>query len=429
MKTLQRGFTLVEVLGALAIGSILMVGLSQMINTTLDDAKGQQASLYQAQFTAAASKYINANYQWFVDHTIVGGAPVPVTLVDLQAGKLLPSSLAVTNPYQQNTCVLVRQPTAGKLDALVATYGGQPIPEKDLPAVALNAGQGGGYISADSLKLWKVQGASWLPTATTSFQSVSCSGGATVLVGGAADGGHLVSNLFYDGPSNLPTDFLYRNDIGNPQLNTMNTSVRIAGGGLVTEGSDCKIGGVVVPGIAIDAATKQLVVCNDSGLWSNSSQWKEAIDTYGNLPSAGSSEGDVRMVLDKGRAFTYHGGTWVALAVDQNDNLNVPKNIVANGNITSSGYMYSMSNITALGYIYAIGDLCTDSDLDVTSGNATVNGNMTVTGSITGKGALASPGASCAGLPRGTIARDGNGLPLVCYSDNTFRYADGTYTP
>lgn len=81
-------------------------------------------------------------------------------------------------------------------------------------------GQGGGYISAAAPGI--ARGASWELT-TISYRNVAC-GDTTVLTGAAAnDGGHLVSSLFYDGPGQLSTDFLYRDAVpGRPELNASN---------------------------------------------------------------------------------------------------------------------------------------------------------------------------------------------------------------
>ncbi len=44
MKSGMRGFALIELLGALALGSLMLAGLSVIIDSTLEDAKGQQAA-------------------------------------------------------------------------------------------------------------------------------------------------------------------------------------------------------------------------------------------------------------------------------------------------------------------------------------------------------------------------------------------------
>jgi hypothetical protein len=76
---------------------------------------------------------------------------------------------------------------------------------------------------------------------TTPYRGVACSGGtAAVLQGTLQDAGHLVSNLFYDGAGQLAADFLYRGAVpGRPELNRMNTPLRLGGAALVAAGDSC----------------------------------------------------------------------------------------------------------------------------------------------------------------------------------------------
>jgi hypothetical protein len=331
----QRGITLIETMGALAIASAMLAGLAMVIDNALEDMKGQQAALYQARLADAARKYLAASYAQLVTDTgLAAGGTVPVTIDTLKTSGLLPASFAATNGYGQSTCVLVRRNASAappvKLDALVTAYGGSRILDKDIPAVALNAGAGGGYISTDAPTT--AQGASWQAN-TAAYRGVSCNGGPVVLTGSASDGGHLVSALFYDGPGQLSTDFVYRDAVpGHPELNQMNTPLQLAQHALVTKGAAC--GGTAA--IAIDAASRAVLSCGSNGVWKDAvaSQWKEPVATYLALPTAGSQAGDVRIVADVNRAFTYTGSSWVALAVDQNGDLVVPRHLtIQAGNI------------------------------------------------------------------------------------------------
>jgi hypothetical protein len=212
MPRAQLGMTLFEVMGALAIAALVVLGLTAMIDTSLDDVKAQQAALHQEQLSNAASKYIGANYAALAAGA-TDGAVAAITTAQLKTGGFLPDSVAATNAYRQATCVLVRQAAPGKLEALVATYGGVPIPERDIALAAALAGQGGGYISA--ALPGTARGASWRLD-TTAYRNVVC-GAAPALTGTAAnDGGHLVSHLSYDGPGQLSANLLYRNAVPGP---------------------------------------------------------------------------------------------------------------------------------------------------------------------------------------------------------------------
>ncbi|HEY8608102.1 MAG TPA: shufflon system plasmid conjugative transfer pilus tip adhesin PilV [Noviherbaspirillum sp.] len=467
MRRKQDGLTLLEMLAAIAVGTLLIIGLVEMIDTSLEDARGQQAAQQQSQLAAAARRYIAANYADLV--TDSASAVVPVTVAQLKTANFLSSGFALTNSYGQDACVLVRQPAAGKLDALVVTRGGRPIPEKNLRAVALSAGQGGGYISA--LESGTARGASWALD-TTPYRAVSCGGGAHVLTGAAADGGRLASSLFYDGPGQLASDFLYRDVVnGRPELNQMRTPLGMTAAALVAAGSPCGASAA----IAVDAASRRLLVCGTAGVWTSSSSWKDSVATFADLPPA--QHGDVVLVRDIGRAFAYSAppvsvpARWRALAVDENGRLDLDElNVAERANIEELHVLDSMTawggpNIFAsaqiggppvgsTGSLHVHGPVTADATLtvgdDITAKkNVAVAGDANVAGGVTslweesGEYQIRTkfaPGTACNYVrsgdgrtwieyPTGTVVNDPAGRIMSCYADNTFRYPNGTYMP
>ncbi|MDB5773097.1 MAG: pilV [Burkholderia sp.] len=440
MKKRQGGVTIIEVLGVLAIGAMLLVGLTAMVDSSLEDFKGQQAAHYQAQVVNAARKYITANYPDLIANPATSSSAVPVTVERLKIDRFLPGSFEVANPYLQTPCVLVRQPTPGKLDALVVTSGGQPIPESNLAAVAMAAGPGSGYISR--AEPGTARGATW-NLVTTDYRAVACGGGAAVLTGTSADSGHLASGLFSDSPGQF-ADFLYRSDVpGRPELNQMNTPVRMANHALVVSGTACG----TQAAMAIDSATRDVAVCGADGVWKNPSSWKQPVVNFGDLPVAGNNTGDVRMVTSLNRAFTYNtsgsGPAWKALAVDQNGDFAVP------GNIQVGGTLQVDEDVVAGRDVRAGRDTAAARNMDVL-GQANIGGNAIVTGGVNAlwmsSGAYEIrtrfwPGTACnypavgpdgipyIEFPTGTVVADLNGLAMSCYADNTFRYQSGTYAP
>ena len=321
MIRLQRGFTLVEVLGALAIGVVMMVGLVALIARSMDDTKGQQASLHQAQVTAAAAKYIRQNYDTLRTAATATNA-VAVTVAQLKAARLLSDSFVATNSYGQTACVLVLQPDPGKLEALVVTEGGaQAIPVKDIGAVAAHAGAGAGYVSHEAPLHAVGSFGSWnMPAAVlANYTSASCSGTPV----GA---GRLANAIFFDGPDTA--DFVYRGKVdGHPELNRMTTPLHMAA--VATEGDTadplCVAGDPSTQGrIAADAGGA--VLSCQAGAWKRqgSAFWREPVDSFAVLPAADNHVGDARMVTDVSRAFTWSGTAWLPFAVDQNGNLSVP---------------------------------------------------------------------------------------------------------
>ncbi len=412
----QRGMTLIEVLAALAIASALLVGLSTMIGDSIDEVREQQAALQQAQVVAAASRYLAANYSGLVTSTN-GGAVTAVTVAQLKTAGFLPAGFAATNPYQQGACVLVRQPTPGRLDALVAGYGGTAIPDRAIAAVAMMAGQGGGYVSAAQPA--KARGSSW-ELATAAYQGVAC-GGTTVLNGTAGhDGGHLVSGLFYDGPGQLSTDFLYRDTVpGRPQLNQMNTPLGFAGAALVTLGTAC--GGAAA--IGIDSASRAVLTCGADGLWQSGSTWKAPVANFDDLPTTGNTVGDVRMVTALNRGFTYSGSKWVALAADEKGDLHV------SGTVSGDTAVVSGGTVTA--------------ENTITSNHGGIKGDWVVgrtwmEGPTLYLNEAVAPGTPCNILNPdgsttyniGSFKKDANGVLMSCQPpDNVFKYMNGTLTP
>ena len=327
MKRTQQGMTIIEAMGALAIASMLLVGVSTLISASLDDAKGQQSALYQEQVAAAAGKYIAANRA-----ALGTGATATITIAQLKAGGFLSDSFAATNSYRQSTCVLVRPAAAGRLDALVASYGGTPIPERDLPQVAMQAGQGGGYIS--SAAPGSARGASW-DLLTTPWRGVAC-GGAGVAVLPGSDGGHLVTQLFSDGPAQLASDFLARDAVpGQDAANRMMVPVQlVAGSGaqaIEGDATDARCTAAGSNGKLATDGTGAVLSCQD-GVWKRqgSRYWRDAVAGYADLPASGNQPGEVRMVTGLGRAFTWTGAAWAALAADQDGNLLVPDTLTTN---------------------------------------------------------------------------------------------------
>jgi Tfp pilus assembly protein PilE len=493
MKSTQRGITLIETMGAMAIGAIMMVGLIAMIDTSMEDSKGQQAAFYQSQVTAAARKYIAAN-----NADLMSKTPTPkvvaIDIKELKDNKFLPSNFEPTNAYGQSTCVLVRQPTPvdplkPKLEALVVTSGGKKIEDKLIAAVALNAGQGSGYITAANTGT--ARGTSWsIPT--TVYRNVPCpNGGAQpVLDGSAADGGHLVSSLFSDGPG--LADYLYRDEIpGHPELNRMNAPIRMADKAEVIEGTPCG----TLAAIAVNSA-KDLMRCGSDGNWTTvASTWKNPVASFASLPAT-DKHGDVRMTLDKNRAFVFNGATWAALAVDDAGNFNVPQDLTVGRDasitrdVRATGDVYGRDfnatrDIQAGNDISATRDVLADRDIHATrdviadrdiraandirasrdvnagrnmnaSNNITaskeVRGIETVRGNyITADSTVETPelylvppthkpnqnchipvivnGKTEFILPIGTVVLDQNGLMLICASDKKFRYPNGTFDP
>lgn len=326
MKNSSRGFSLIEILGAMAIGSMMLIGLNAIIDNAMEDSKGQQAALYQKQLVVAVSKYLNnfEHYDGLQKKTAVG--PVALDLSDFPK-EYLPLNFSLSNIYQHHSCVLVKRRAMApeKLDVLIVGNGGMAIAEKEIAAVAAMAGPGNGYLVGDYAK-----GAAWELSAAelAAFNAVQCPSQASAVAG------HLASALFFDGPGQLSTDFLYRNAVpGRPELNSMNAELRMKNAMIRLDmaqrrdvgSSDnlCSTTNIDSPGrIALDTSGG-LVSCQN-GKWARSGYWRDPVASFAALPGSDNQPGDVRMVLALSRAFTWNGTQWRALAVDQDGNLVLP---------------------------------------------------------------------------------------------------------
>ncbi|WP_116137942.1 shufflon system plasmid conjugative transfer pilus tip adhesin PilV [Trinickia diaoshuihuensis] len=336
------GFTLIEILAVLALIAILMAGLIPMINSSLEDTRGQQAALYQAQLTAAATRLIEQNYAALAAQATATNAVV-VKLNDptYPLSNYLPSAFGGTNAYGQTPCLLIYKPSATALQALVVTEGGQIIPDPELGYIAANSGAGGGSIQAISQPAGSAIGAfgSW-KLATPDPAGQSCSGKPTSV-------GHLASLISYDGTQAQNADYLYRVAVpGNPQANTMQVPIVLA---QQTDYTGCNQYGA----IAADAFGNVVDCDRTEKRWvpKASYHWREAVNAEADLQSAAMppQEGDVRVTLQTHRAYVYNGNTWQALAVDEAGNLALGNTNVAGKDCPSTpqaGIAAAASNTT-----------------------------------------------------------------------------------
>jgi hypothetical protein len=402
MKNKQRGFTLIEAASAMLIGSLMLIGVTAMIDASMEDSKGQQAAMYQAQVVAAATKYINNYANYNAQLTKLTPAVLPNSVVPI-TDLVLPATMAPTNVYGQTPCVVVKlRPSTTKLDVLVVTQGGNKILPKDIAAIAAQAGPGNGYILDATPTTTKARGASWaLDTAALGGFTSSC------LTGTTADSGHLASALFFDEPGQLSTDFLYRDSInGRPNLNTMNTPLLMANAAVVPAADvAARTAASACPAKAIAMDDKgELLQCGSDGKWDYVSQWKAPVETYTELTNLVTKKrGDVRMVLgtDPGgmnpekiinKAFVYDGINWVALAEDQNGELRVRNNLSV-GDVSGlpgpavKGDIRAGANLLASNDVKANHDVLANNDVkatrDVRAGQEMHAGWMIVDSSVT----------------------------------------------
>ena len=333
----QRGVTLVEALAVLFIAALMLIGLAMQTNTSMQEIRDMSAAQYQSQLAGAAAQLMQANYTTLAA-TASTTTPVVISLTasSPNLSSYLSGSTQAQNAYGQSPCLLVYKTAGGGLDGRLVTEGGQTISDLDLGYIAANSGQGGGSIPTNNNGAGSAYGAygAWKIT-TPNPAAAKCSAQAT-------GGGHLVSEVFNNGPNGLVADFLYRDPIaGFPQANQMNTPIYLADQTHTATTSDAACGSGV-PGsvgkITADTSGRVLACVNDGSnvywKYQGSMYWLDPVSDVSNLPGiVGAQQGDVSLVLDTGIPYEYTGSSWHSLIVDNSGNLNIGSGTLVGGKL------------------------------------------------------------------------------------------------
>ncbi len=431
-----RGFGLVEMLGALALATLVAAGVATLTARLLDDLRRQHAAGYQQRFAAAAALYLRANQAALYQQAAGGTVAVGLAALKAAGAGFLPAGFSDTNPYGQTPCLLVRRAGAA-LSALAASEGGEAIGDAALAYIAAHAGAGGGAIKLDptapgpaasgAFGSWRLDAA-----ALAAYTNRSCTGTA-------AAGGRLASALFADAGAALPTDFLYRGAVpGRPELNQMNAPLRMAGAALVQNGAACGD----AARIAIDEQ-RNIVTCGPEKRWKNSGNdtWRDPVANFGALLAlTDEPNGAVRVTLDTGRAFVHGSSGWKALAVDQNGNLEVPNRLTAGsgkviGHAEVGGDMNVSIDVRAkevkategvYGYHLWADSFFISPVFEFSGTGDPNNGNY----AWAGRDCHIPTASNSIIYPVGSQLPDKHGITMICYEqDHKFRYQSGGMTP
>ena len=371
----QRGMSMIEVVGALAIASAMTVGLAGIATMSVEDTKAQQTATYHAELHKGVTTWmaVAANRS-----AVIAAAntttPYKITLVSLQP--YLPAGFGATNPYLQSPCVLAYyDSTKSRIEVAVTSEGGTVIDDGQLGYIVAHAGTGAGAIYASAPTIARGAFGGWqAPVSTYTSGNAANRCAAT-----QANAGHLLSLLPFDETGLYSMtgagEWLARNVIpGRPELNRMNTTLDMGDNRLVNlqdlyevpatactvaiEGRDGKtstgqprrcLSGVwaaVTCGtgdLAVDSTGK--VSSCQGGLWKaqGSAYWEDPIDKKVNLDAItcnASILGQTRVVRDasdgagRPRAYTCNGTAWTPLALDENGNLSIPGTLNVTGTAT-----------------------------------------------------------------------------------------------
>lgn len=415
----QWGFTAIELMVVLivAVGALSFGG--GQLSIYLDNLANQAAADHAKQVRDAAQKYVKDNYA-ALQAVATATTPATVTVAMLQSTHEMDSSVTAVNGFGQSYSILVLQPTAGQLQTLILTTGGETIPELGIRRIAQLIGAQGGYVSSTN----------------TAVATGTYGGWSTALPGnyGVSPGaGHIAMALFF-ADSGTVSDYMYRNSVpGHPELNTMNTPLNMAA--TATANAACTTTGAIA-----QDGTGKVLSCNGTK-WQSVSMsglnWKGSVASFAALPATPAAGDTYRITGLSNHAFTWDStnNVWQGLVIDSSGNLSLPGLIYAAGSNSSygaitmqgskngwSGINFKDSTGASAGTLmmhpsysgfFNAADNAWRWMVD-NSGNSTQPGSITTTLTV-------ADNSSCAGYPSGAIAQSSvtPGLILSCQYNGT----------
>ncbi|QHE89331.1 shufflon system plasmid conjugative transfer pilus tip adhesin PilV [Hydrogenophaga sp. BPS33] len=322
----QKGVTLLEIMIALVVFATIAVGVTRLINVAVEDTEISVAAAHSKSIGQAASAYIKDNYA-VLQTVATPTTPALVRVEDLVTQGYLETGFSTHNGRGQAACVLVLQPTAGRLNGLVITEGGEAYDDLALGQLAATiGGSGAGVYTANPTNIRGAMGGFDFPVGAygnPNHLGQRCDGsGGTI----AFEAGHpAVSLWFGEALATAPT--LYRDQVpGDPSLNTMNTPILLGVGTIQTAGAACSPRGA----LARDTVGGVLTCEEDVWRRAGSTYWRDPVANAGMLGLCDAAgRGQTRVVLTPSvgtgpRAYTCDGtGAWAALGVDDTGSIRV----------------------------------------------------------------------------------------------------------
>ena len=361
-KSSTRGLSLIETAMVLAVISLLMVLFVSLSQTEAERIRSKNTADRLTTISEAAKGYLSANYANLLTTAPLVGAGAQVVLAgrtvsggavpagSLQDEGFLSASFIDTNPFQQNTALLVRRANGSTLEALITTYGGDEIPDHLLGMMVTVLGPEGGFVpdnyvvAADAGDVlgfsggWRTEAATWGAAATRPDTG-------TIQMTMAFEDGEIIK------------DYLYRNDIGVPEANRMNTDIDLDNNSVRNIGS--------LHGIADAVTGGQTVVIGDVA---DPTSLRSTLDIW--------SDRDVI----SGRDVTAANDITATNDITAGGNLNATGNLDVDG----SG---DVANNLVVGNQLSSASLTVAND-SALNGNVTVGGNTQLGGDLTVAGVI-----------------------------------------
>jgi len=352
----RRGMTLIEAAIALGLFALASGFAVQQVANYLENVKARTTAEKMVEVSDAAKGYVKANYAALLNATpvnsvisIPAGRPNatsavpagPSGLPSIQGGGFLSENFVDINGFGQRHALLVKRTSQSRLEALVTTYGGRTIPDGMLTSIGTYVGNSGGYVMQKP------------PVAADANRIIGAYGGYRSTLnfwGSSAEkpvAGRFQSSLaFEDGK--LLTDYLYRNNIGIPEANRMNTAIDMNSQQINNIGR--------LTGVTDSDTNLNTVIAGDKNAASNSGKTslRATIDVWANR----------NVIADQD--------------VNAGRDVNAVRDIHANRNIISEKDVVSYQDLDVYRNGRIRGELQVDKDAEIT-GNLKVTGDADLT--------------------------------------------------
>ncbi|WP_263457678.1 shufflon system plasmid conjugative transfer pilus tip adhesin PilV [Xanthomonas euvesicatoria] len=320
----QAGLTMIELLAALAISSLIVVALAAAWRAQGESRREDSAAEHAKTVIAAVQEYTRNNFS-----TIVAAAgpstPYTVSAATLQASTAWPTGVSTNNAFSQSFVVRIIEPSTNRLEALILYTGGETLTTGTLRSVASKIGLAGGYVSAEE--------------PATAYGMMRAWSKSLAAFGGNAGAGKVAASVFAADAMAID-DYLHRSATpGKPELNRMSTAIDMANNNVNNAGTVAATdvnasNGIRANNIAIGKA--------EFGAFAYPYETIQLANGLNMRFAIGSRE---HTVMGSDGNLTTHG----SLNADGDVNgssVNMRYNVTANGNISAGGSVSAGGNVS-----------------------------------------------------------------------------------
>jgi hypothetical protein len=400
------------------------------------------AALQMARIEKAAQGYITT-YAATIEANATATNPATITVPMLVNTGYLPNGFQQNNPYGQTWEVQVLQPSAGQLQALVLSVGGNPAPTRDMGKAAQIAGASGGVIGGGS-------GDTAVPGCNGGEACGVYAGWKVSTSGYSAQPGNLAALIEYSN-GQVKNDYLYRTAVpGQPQLNTMQTNLDMGNNNInnaqnvnvnqdVTLGNPGAAQGGSPAGFAGQLGVDEQAGQGFPGGWGGGIRtW----DIYANGTVGTGENGSLNAYMNDFDGNSFGGGGQVGTASPNGANYaymqssNGGSSVVTNGTV-QGGYVNSTGNVNAQYDSTASNAFVMDNGswFVNNAGDSSQTGNAYVGGQVVANydarlgtaNGTASQNAGCSEYGEIAASANGNGQLLMC-NGNSWQPTGGGLT-